>query len=220
MRTAVLLLMVAAMVGPAMGMDRTDLLCGCADGFRNIGDYVSCVAMLSPRLVASGELTRGERAALVRDAHGGPPAGLDCGSLDQLRPLVYGLGANADRVFYGVGETVHAELILWNQTTEEVSLGTCLGERGAGWDLRILEASGLVVHGAPACCPFIPHLLELAPGEEYRRAVGLRLVTWNAETGEPDGVPLDPGVYWLEAVLKLWTQEANPVVRVPIRIEE
>jgi len=230
MKRAAIPVLALALSAPLGAMDLQHLLCGCAEDALNRGDYVSCVAMLSPRLVASGQMTRAERTALVREASQGPPEDLDCtgvaygSGLDRLEPMDYGMAVQADRAFYLPGDTVRADLLLWNRTGQEARfLMAMLGDRGCQWDVRIRDRRG-ILHQTFAPCLLATEDLVVGPGETLHHPVSLPLETLNAETGQPDGTLLEPGAYLLEATL-LWSWltgpvPTEPVARIPFRIEE
>ena len=209
---------------PAAALDLDDVLCACADGGAAGGDHLSCLALLTQRLVANGTMTRAERSRLLARARLSPPVPCDPSGGEPLDGLAYGFGVEADRAFFGVGETVHARLLLWNFSDEDASFvfPSSSPARGCRFDVRIVDASGLALHQVSSVCDAAIGMEVVPAGSRADRAVDVPLVTMDAATGAPDGVPLPPGAYWLEASLAAigsGVLEGHPVARLPIRVE-
>ena len=229
MRVAVLLALLLALAPRAThALDLDEVRCACADGARTTGDYVACLSQMTRRLVTSGQLSAAERARLVRRAARAPRAsGGDCfgSGIESLAPFERGWAVMTDAAVIAPGTPVAARFVYWNESPDDVSLDfSSGGERGCLWDLRLVNERGAIVHqvASPADCTAAMFTLVVASGERWERAVPIPTVTQAAETGEPDGVALPVGLYWLEAITtRSWGSPAPNLARarIPIRIE-
>jgi len=186
----------ALLVFPSVlpGLDAVSLQCLCADDALNHGDYVSCVAHLSRRLVASGDLDASGRAEMIRKAADSkipdqPLAG-PCGG------LAYGTGVQADKEYYQIGDRARIEGIAWNLSGTDV-----YGYGGGHGDayfllLSITDVEGRWVHWEDVPVPPFITVSRLRDGEIRRRSVEFDLVHFQSEQGLPDGTPLEPGRYF------------------------
>jgi hypothetical protein len=175
-------------------LDADSLRCFCADGALNHGDYVSCLAHMSRRLVASGDLDAKERAAMVREAAGsripGQPLSIPCSGLS------YGTAVQADRQIYKVGDRAQIEGFAWNLSGTDV-IGYGGGHSIVSYlHLSIIDAEGRRVHWEDPPVPPFNVDSRLQDGEILRRSVEFDLVHLDSELGLPDGTPLEPGRYF------------------------
>ncbi len=228
MRLTILLavLLVSVAPGSARALDLDTVRCACADGARNAGDRVACLAQMTRRLVASGQMTATERSLELRRAARAPvPSGGGClpGAEASLAPLERGWAVMADASVMAPGGDVTARLVYWNESGDDVLLDfSQVSERGCWWELRLVNSAGVIVHqDALGACADMPAQVIVASGDRWERSLVLPLATQRSEAGEPDGTPLAPDLYWLEAVIADIGSPA-PVHargRLPVRIE-
>jgi hypothetical protein len=189
------------LASPAVALTVDDVRCLCADDAQTRGDYVSCVAHLSRRLLAADTLDSRGRAMLIREAVRAtfpPPVLAGCGRAEGG----WGIGVQADRQGYHVGDAARVEGILWNLSPDDVT-GESSGFGGADGpdecvlELTVHDASGALVHFAsgPSACPDAVGAYPMEAGRVRRVAVDVPLVHRASQLGVPDGTPLAPGVY-------------------------
>jgi len=178
--------------------DADSLRCFCADGALNHGGYVSCVAHMSKRLVASGDLDAEGRAEMVREAarsrYPQEPPGFDC-----TGGLGYGSAVQSDRQTYQVGDTARIEGMLWNGSGDDV-WGWSGGSPDADeilFCLRITDSFGSLVYDYPCISLPLPTSVALESGRVRRFALDVDLVHRDSALGLPDGTPLEPGTYFV-----------------------
>lgn len=219
-----------------------DAMCVCADGALGTGDYVSCLAKMTRRLVAAGDLDRAGRAELVAAASATDLDALDafCADRGGAGDLEgYGTSLSVGTPFYpaaspsGPTSLALVQVRLWNFSPRDLVLvsNTSGPADGCLFSFRVLDDTGLVVRQAsPAIC--LPALLdlELDRGEIQTYDASVPLVAEGSDpaAGVIDGEKLPDGIYQIEVLWhlsgpELGTGSGNfvaplPTARVPIRI--
>ena len=211
-----ILLLIAA-APPAQAYESLDdVACACADDALNVGDYVSCFSHLSRRLVAKDAVTQQQRAEAVSQASSVDYEALelDCeagaGAGDRL---VEGWGASleTDSPFYqaspftGRAPPARATLRQWNFTDRDAfQVNPNGGQPECQYSVAIVDQLGRAVRREFVTCGATFHDRDLPAPSENRADFEVPLETLNAETGQPDGTPLAPGVYRIEAT---WSRQ-------------
>ena len=211
-----------------------DVLCTCVEDVLGTGDFVSCVAHLTRRLVATGRLDPQARARAVSGAAALDRSDLAASCLDRGSGELagWGVAVHVGSAFYPVDGVAEATVRLWNRTRDDILLGlvvvgppeTCL------FALELVDPPGNVVRqGSLIPCLPAAGSIELPAGRtlEFPALVPLRHL--GSATGEPDGTPLGLGVYRLRLA---WVTDGpdrpgapptftggHPAAEIPLRVE-
>lgn len=246
MRTVLFILVVLTalffMVMPASSLDTVEqAFCVCVDGVMGSGDYVSCLAKMTRRLVASGAITQDVRSALMREA-----AATD---LIALQDFCDSLGGSGDMFGFGTGFSVRdafcpaaspsgpdcgiiGKLRMWNFTDDDIWLVSRQGGDPDGCLFRttVHDSMGRVVRNVgPACTDALTeHALPMGAVWEYDLIVPMYSENADPATGLVNGQKLPNGIYeiridWIlsgpEKIAGTWIVEGDyPAARVPVRV--
>lgn len=195
---------------PASALESLDeARCICADSNVNTGDYVSCLAQMTRRLVLLGALDRVERSNAIADASSADLAAVRAGCSDDEDPGLaidgWGVGLQVGTAFYptpapsGVASAAEVSLFLWNLSPQDVQQTTPVFPAGdCGYVVKILNQFGQVVRNDESVCLPSVGSFDLPTGTVERRDFILPLLAFQAETGLGDGTRLPDGAYRIE----------------------
>lgn len=221
---AALVLLLAGAVPAAALADLDEVRCTCADAAVNQGDYVSCLARMTRRLVLLGEIDRVERSNAIADASNEDLDALaaDCGSEAGLAVDGWGVGLQVGSPFYpapapsGVASAAELGLWPWNFSPRDVEQTTSGPADGpCSFEVLILDSTGGVVRRDDAVCPPLIDELDLPVGTVERRDFLLPLLALDSETGLADGTRLPTGGDTIQVTWRAFGPSADDMPSTP-----
>lgn len=202
-----------------------EVACICADDAINTGDYVSCVAKFSRRLVAKGVISQGERSDAVSEASSVdlPALEADCeGPSSGDVPAVSGWGVSLETdspfavrsPFTGRAPNLRATLRQWNLTPRDAfQVNPNGGDPACQFTVAIVDRLSRVVRRDYVLCGPTFQDFDLPSGQAVAREFEVPLSALNSETGLPDGTALPPGVYRIDAI---WSRQGPQAESRPV----
>jgi hypothetical protein len=228
---------------PAAALDSVeDAFCVCADGVLGTGDYVSCLAKMTRRLVAAEVITQSERSELMAAASETDLAALQdyCDSLSTGGGGLWGFGTSfsvRNAFCPGTSPTgplcgVLGKLRLWNLSWDDIWLVSRQGgtPEGCLFEVTVQDTQDRVVRTIPVVCLDVVTEYELPIGTvmEYDLVVPMAAENSDPSTGLINHEALPNGIYqirirWLlsgpENRSGTWSTEGEfPEVVVPVRV--
>lgn len=240
---AALLLLLAAAPGARAFDTLEEIACVCAQDAINTGDYVSCIAQFSRRLVAKEAISQAQRSEAVSRAAGVDfdalsadcPAGGD-GEGDGRLVSGWGVSLETDSPFYqaspftGRAPPARAMLRQWNftesgayQVTQNDAQPECQ------YSVLVRDRLGRAVRREFVTCGATFMDRDLRAGSSALAAFEVPFEALSSEAGQPDGSPLAPGIYRIEATWsrqgpqqapRAATEGGLPLAGVAVRIVE
>ncbi len=194
------------LASPASALESLDeVRCRCADSAANQGDYVSCIASFTRRLVLVGTIDRVERSNAIADASSEDLEALLAGCAaddNNLAVAGWGVGLQVGSAFYpdpaasGVDAVADLNLFLWNLAPDDVIQTTPVAPGGdCAYDVRVLDQFGNIVRRDDSICLPTTGRFDLPAGTIEQRAFPLPLLAFGAVTGLRDGARLPVGAY-------------------------